>query len=125
MAETPTGSATPCEGGGVRPDRHLYAGHAGRKTILELLSRRRGIHFARVDGGRVKRAIQLARAVVGHRTKHRAGGVSSVAGERQIFLDQPLRQHMDGNEPDLNRDKDFAPCFWSRLRPCDSLLEQA
>jgi hypothetical protein len=28
--------------------------------------------------------------VVGHRTKHGAGNISSVAGERQIFLDQPL-----------------------------------
>src|SRR5271167_2310669 len=35
------------------------------------------------------------------RTKHGAGHIGSVAGECQVLLDQPLRQHLDGDEPDL------------------------
>jgi len=45
--------------------------------------------------------IELLGAIIGHRTKHGAGGIGTVAGERQIFLNQPLREHLDGYEPDL------------------------
>jgi len=51
--------------------------------------------------GGIERAIQVAGAVVGHRTKHGPGRIGSVAGEPQVFLGQPLRQHLDGDEPDL------------------------
>jgi hypothetical protein len=47
------------------------------------------------------RTLELARAVVRHRAKHGAGGLSAVAGERQVFLDQPLRHGMNGNELDF------------------------
>ena len=42
--------------------------------------------------------VELLCAIIGHRTKHRAGGVGRMAGERQVFLDQPLRR---GYEPHL------------------------
>ncbi len=35
------------------------------------------------------------------RTEHRGGGIGAVAGVRQVFLDQPLRHRMHGNEPDF------------------------
>lgn len=39
--------------------------------------------------------------VVGDRAKHGAGRIGSVAGARQIFLDQALREHLDRYKPDL------------------------
>ena len=39
-----------------------------------------------VDRGRIERAIKLACAVISHWTKHEAGEVLAMAGERQIFL---------------------------------------
>jgi len=36
----------------------------------------------------IKRLVQLARAIVGHRTEHWAGDIRAIAGERQIFLDE-------------------------------------
>jgi len=58
-------------------------------------------HSISISRRGIERAVELARAIVGHRTKHGAGGIGSVAGERQVLFDQPLRQHVDGYEPDL------------------------
>jgi hypothetical protein len=40
-----------------------------------------------------------------------------VAGERQIFLDEPLRHGMNGNEPDLSRLPLILKCItpWAAL----------
>jgi hypothetical protein len=54
-----------------------------------------------VDRAGIERPVEIARAVVGHRAKHGAGGIGAVAGDGQVRLDQPLRHRMHGNEPDL------------------------
>src|SRR5271170_2931657 len=54
-----------------------------------------------VDRTGIERPVELARAVVRHRTEYRAGGIGAVAGESQVFLDQPLRHCMHGHEPDF------------------------
>src|ERR1700722_10015177 len=54
-----------------------------------------------IDRGRVERAVKLARALIRYRTKHGTGGISGMAGERQILLDQTLGSHMHGNEANL------------------------
>jgi hypothetical protein len=71
---------------------HLSA-DAGFQSILS--------HNILIHRGGIERAVEFAGAVVRHRTKHGAGGIGNVAGERQVFLDQPLRQDLDGYEPDL------------------------
>ncbi len=57
-------------------------------------------HNISIHRGGIERAVEVAGAVVGDWTKHGAGGIGTMAGERQVFLDQPLRQHVDGDEPD-------------------------
>jgi hypothetical protein len=47
--------------------------------------------------------VELARAVVGHRTEHGAAGIGGVTSERQICLDEALRHGMHGNEADFAR----------------------
>src|SRR6266851_5551342 len=59
-------------------------------------------HNILIHRGGIERAVEVAGAVVGDGTEHGAGGIGSVAGERQVFLDQPLREHLDGYEPDLS-----------------------
>src|SRR5690349_126909 len=44
----------------------------------------------------IKRLVQFARAIVGHRTEHWAGDIRAMAGEHQIFLDEVLSHGMDG-----------------------------
>jgi len=39
-----------------------------------------------IHRGGIERAIEAARAVVGHRAKHGPGRIGSMAGERQVFL---------------------------------------
>lgn len=69
-----------------------FGADAGLQPILP--------HSISINRGGIERAVELARAIVGHRTKHGAGGIGSLAGERQVLFDQPLRQHVDGCKPD-------------------------
>ncbi len=71
---------------------HLSA-DAGLQSILP--------HNILIHRGGIERAVEIAGAVVGNGAKHGPGRIGGVASERQVFLDQPLRQHLDGNEPDL------------------------
>src|SRR5271163_5188904 len=76
---------------------HTETIHFGADTSLQaIFAHNIPIHRVGIEG-----PVELLGAIIGHRTKHGAGGIGSVAGERQIFLDQPLRQHLDGYEPDL------------------------
>src|SRR5215469_3657084 len=49
----------------------------------------------------IKRLVQLARTIIGHRTEHWGGDIRAMTGERQIFLDKALRHGMDRNEANL------------------------